>query len=184
LVTDEEIRRLEQVWLVLSELFQDLNRRNISVDIASDLRDCKTLIHFVRTSVTYSSKEAAMMDDSLQRLLQILGKARSVLISEALRLDENYVKKWMRKIDEAERADAGCAMIYATSQFVPGLRKDFEKGWIRLTLQKPLAEERVQDVAEKFGVIIEFKDDLRLLISGWRDLVKKAATDIYELSLE
>jgi len=184
LPTDEDIQRLEQVWLVLSELFQDLNRRNISVDVASDLRDCKTLIHFIRTSIAHPSKEPIMIDVSLRNLLQILGKIRSNLISEALRLDESYLREWMEKIDKAERAEADYTMIYTPPKFVPSLPRHPEEGWIRLTLQKPLAEERVQDVAEQFGVIIEFKNDCHISISGRRDSVRKATKDIYELSLE
>jgi len=184
LLTDEEIRRLEQVWLVLSDFFRDLGQRNISVDIASDLRDCKTLIHFIRTSVAYPSKEPAAIYDPLQRLLQIFVKVRSILVSEALRLGENYVNAWMRKLDEAERADTGSVMIYARSEFVPSLPRDSGKGWIRLTLRGSVAEERVQDIAEEYGVIVEFRDDFHILITGRGDSVKKAASDIHELSLE
>jgi len=183
-LTDEEIKRLEQVWLVLSDFFQDLNRRNINVNVASDLRDCKTLIHFIRTNVTHPSKETVVIDDSLRNLLQILDKARSNLISEALRLDENYTREWMKKIGKAERAELDYTMIYNLSKFVPSLPRDPEKGWIRITLQKPIAEEEVQDVAERFGVVIEFKNDFHILISGRGDSVKKAIKDLYELSLK
>jgi len=183
LLRDEEVKRLEQVWLVLSEFFQDLNRRNVNVDVVSDLRDCKTLIHFIRTSVTHPSKEPVAIDDSLRNLLQILDKIRSDLISEALRLDENYVMGWMKKIDEAERAELDREMIQPVSEFVSGLPRDPERGWIRLTIPKPIAEERVQDVAEQFGVIIEFKDDHHISIIGQESAVRKATIDVYELSL-
>jgi len=184
LLREEEIQRLEQIWLVLSDLFQDLSRNNISVNVASDLRDCKTLLHFIRRSVTDPPREPLVIDDSLRNLLQILGKIRSGLVSGALRLDENYVKEWMEKIDKAERAKLDYAMIYTSSEFVTGLPKGPEEGWTRLSLKKPVAEERVQDVAEQFGVIIEFQDDFHLSISGRRDSVRKATRDVYKLSLE
>lgn len=184
LLANEEIKRLEQVWLVLSDLFQDLNRRNISVGVASELRNCKTLIRFIRTSVVHPPKEPTTIDDSLRNLQQILGKIQSNLISAALSVDENYVRDWMIKIDKAERAELSSVMIHTPSEFVPGLPRDLEKGWVRLTLQNPIAEERVQDVAEQFGVIIEFKNDFHIVISGGRNSVKRAARDIYELSLE
>jgi len=184
LLTDMDVKRLEQVWSVLSDFFQDLNRRNISIDVASDLRDCKTLIHFIRTSVSHPSKEPVIIDDSFRNLLQILDKIRSQLISEALRHDESYVREWIGKIDKAERAESDYTMIYTPSEFTSGLPRDPEEGWVRLTLQKPIAEERVQDVAEQFGVIIEIKKDCRISISGQRDSVKKATRDVYELSLE
>jgi len=181
---EEEIQRLEQIWLVLSDLFQDLSRRDISVNVASDLRDCRTLIHFIRTSVTEPPKEPLMINDSFRNLLQILGKIRSDLISEALRLNQDYVKEWMEKIDKAERAKLEYAMIYPPFRFVTGLPKCPEEGWARLSLKKPIAEERVQDVAEQFGVIIEFQDNSHISISGRKDSVRKATRDIYQLSLE
>jgi len=184
LLTPEEIKRLEQVWLVLSDFFHDLKRRNISVDVASDLRNCKTLIHFIRTSVNHPSKETVTIDASLRNLLQILGKIQSDLVSEGMKLEENYVNEWLKKIDKAERGELDYPMIYALSEFIPDLPRDHEKGWIRLTLQKPIAEERVQDIAEQFGVIIEFKNDSHVLISGHGDSVKKAIKHVYELSLE
>jgi len=135
-------------------------------------------------SVTHPSREPVTIDDSLRNLLQILGKIQSSLISEALRFDENYTRKWMKKIDKAERAELDYAMIHTTSEFVPGLPQDPGKSWVRLTLQKPIAEERVQDIAEQFGVIIEFQNDFSILISGRGGSVKKASRDVYELFIE
>ena len=184
LLANEEIKRLEQVWLVLCDFFQDLNRRNVNVDVASELRNCKTLIRFIRTSVVHPPKEPMTIDNSLRNLQQILGKIQSNLISAALSVDENYARDWMTKIDKAERAELNSVMVHTPSEFVPSLPRDLETGWVRLTLQKPIGEERAQDIAEQFGVIIEFKNDFHVIISGWGVSVKKAAKDIYELSLE
>jgi len=184
LLTNEEIRRLEQVWLVLSDLFQDLNRRNITVGVASELRNCKTLIRFIRTSLVHPPKEPTTISNSLQNLQQILGKIQSDLISAAMTVDEDYVRNWMSEIDKAERAELNSVMIHTPSEFVPGLPRDVEEGWIRLTLPRSMAEERVQDVAEQFGVIIEFEDEFRLIIRGRIMSVRKATKDIYNLSLE
>ena len=183
-LVSEEVRRLEQLWLVLSDLFQDLNQKNISVDVASELRSCKTLIHFIQTNSGHSSEESTAIDGSLQKLQQILGKIESNLISAAMTVNEGYVRDWMNRIDKAERAELNYTIVHTPSKFVPGLPRDIEEGWIRLTLQKPIAEERAQDVAEQFGVIIEFKDEFHIVISGGKASVKKAVKDVYELSLE
>ena len=182
-LASEEIRRLEQLWLVLSDLFQDLNQKNVRIDVASELRNCKTLIHFIQTNAVPSSGEITAIDGSLQNLRQILGKIQSILISAAMTVDENYAREWTSKIDKAERAELNCKMNHTASEFVPGLLRDTGEGWIRLTLQKPIAEERAQDVAERFGVIIEFKDEFHIVISGEKASVKKAVKDVFELSL-
>ena len=184
ILVSEGVKRLEQLWLVLSDLFQDLNRKNISVDVASELRSCKTLIRFIQTSAVHPSKELTTIDSSLQKLQQILGKIQSNLISAALTVNEGYVRDWTSKIDKAERGELNYIMVHTPSEFVPGLPRDVEEGWVRLTLQKPIGEERVQDVAEQFGVIVEFIDEFRIIISGRKASVKKAVKDVYELSLE
>jgi hypothetical protein len=184
LLSQEEIRRLEQVWLVLSDLYQDLSRKNIYVDVAPELRNCKSLIYFIRMNILQPSiKELTTINDSLRSSSQILAKIKRSLISAAQGVGENYAKDWTNKIDKAERAELDYTMIHTVSSFVPGLPKDLEKGWIRLTLPKPIAEERVQDVAEQFGVIIEFEDDFHIVVRGRKTLIKKVAQDIHDLSL-
>ena len=183
-LVSEEVKRLEQLWLVLSDLFQDLNQKNVNVDVASELRSCKTLIRFVQTSTVHTSKELTTFDGSLQKLQQMLGTIYSNLISAALTVSEGYARDWTSKIDKAERGEIHYTMVHAPSEFVPGLPRDVEEGWVRLTIQKPIGEERVQDVAEQFGVIVEFKDEFHMIISGRKASVKKAVKDVYELSLE
>lgn len=184
MVANEEIKRLEQIWLVLSDFFQDLNRRNIKVDVSPELRNCKTLTSFIRTSMVHPPQDPTLIDNSMRNLQEILGKIQSNLISAALSVDENYAREWMNQIDRAERVELDLAMIHTPSEFVPGLPRDVEGGWIGLILKKPIDEERIQDIAEQFGVIIEFKDDFHIVIRGERNSAEKAAKDIYELSLE
>jgi len=180
----EEIKRLEQVWSVLADLFQDLTGRNIKVDVASDLRNCKTLIHFIQTSILHPPKEPRPVDDSLRNLQQMLGKIQSVLVSAALTVDENYLAGWMNKIDKAERAELNYKMIHTLSEFVPSLPKDSKSGWVRLTLLRPIAEEKVQKIAERFGVRIEFQNDFHVVITGGKESVKKAAQNLCDLSVK
>jgi len=185
LLTNEEIKRLEQVWLVLADFFQDLSRRDIHVDVASDLRNCKALIHFIRTNVLHPPiKDFKTIDDSFRNSSEILGRIKHSLVSAALSVGEDYAKDWLDKIDKAERAELDHAMVHTPSKFVPSLPRDHERGWIRLTLAKGIAEERVQEIAEQFGVIIEFQDDVHVVISGEKSMVRRAALDIYDLSLE
>jgi len=185
LTLEEEVKRLEQVWLVLADLFESLSQNSIHVSIADELRNCRTLINFLRANISHPPiKELATIDDSLRNSQQILGKIKNRLISAALNLGEGYTESWMNEIDKAERAELDHASTYTVSKFVPSLPRDTERGWIRLTLRRPVAEERVQDVAEQLGVLIEFEDDLRIIISGEKASAKRAAQEIYELSFE
>jgi len=183
MIPKEEIKRLEQTWMVLEELFKDLAQRNVEVSVASELRNCKTLIHVLQMSPFHpSTKEPAMSDDSLLSLQRALNEIRCSLTSAASNVSEDYARDWIRKIDKAERAELNYAMTQTGSKFVPGLPKDLGKGWIRLTLPKPIAEERVQDVAEQVGVIVSFEDDLHIIISGRKSSIKRASQNVYDLS--
>jgi len=73
-------------------------------------------------------------------------------------------------------------MAYGESRFFPGLPRNASTDWARLTLQQPIGEGRVQDVAEQFGVLVEFEDDLHLVFWGEPSLVRKALADVYYLS--
>jgi len=185
LAYSEEIKRLEHVWLVLADLFQDLSQRDIHVNVASDMRNCKALIHFIRMNVLHPPiKDLATIDDSFRNSSEILDRIKHSLVLAALSVGEDYAKDWLDKIDKAERAELDQVMVHTPSEFTPSLPRDHEKGWIRLTLTRGIAEERVQEIAEQFGVIIEFQDDVHVVISGGKSMVKRAALDIYDLSLE
>ena len=183
MIADEEIKRLEQLWLVLSDFFQDLNRKNVGVSVAPELRNCRTLIGFFRTTMAHPLKDPTTVDISLRNLQETLGKIKSSLISAAQGVGENYVRGRMDEIDKAERAELDRALIHTKPEFVPGLPRGVGEGWVRLTLRKPMDEERAQDVAEQLGVKIELGDEFHVVVSGEKSSVKKAVKEIYDLSI-
>lgn len=122
-----------------------------------------------------SGNPLAVLEESLE-------KAQMELISASLKLGEARAKYWMERVSTAELQDTEPSMVYGESRFFPGLPKGPRTGWARLTLQRPIGEGRVQDVAEQFGVLVEFEDDLHLVFDGEPSMVKRAMTDIYYLS--
>ena len=178
------VRRLEQIWWVLVEFFEDLIRNDINVDveIAPELRNCRTLINFIHAHNCPGCNKD-IVNDKLQDLQHSLEELRDILITAALSFSESYAKDWVSKIDEAERG--GVATItHVVSKFVPGLPKDPDKGWIRLTLLKPIAKEKVQQISSQFGVTTEFEKDSQIIIKGEKESVKKAVRILYRLQLE
>lgn len=178
------VGRLEQIWWVLVEFFEDLIRNDINVDveIAPELRNCRTLINFIHAHNCPGCNKD-IVNDKLQDLQRSLEEVRHDLITAALSFSESYAKDWVSKIDEAERG--GVATItHVVSNFVPGLPKDPDKGWIRLTPLKPIANEKVQQISSRFGVTTEFEKDCQIIIKGEKESVKKAARILYRLQLE
>ena len=180
--SNETVTRLEKTWLVLVKLFEELVGHGIEVN-ASQLRDSKALLHLVLTTPTDPcSTTLGGPGSPLIVLEESLEKAKSELLLASLRLGEARSEYWMERVSKAEVEDANQLMVYGGSCFFPGLPRNPGSGWARLTLQQPIGEGRVQDVAEQFGVLVEFEDDLHLVFEGEPYLVKKALADIYYLS--
>ncbi len=179
---NEAVTPLERTWLVLVKLFEELVAHGVEVD-ASQLRDSKALLHLVRT--TPSDPCSAPVSGSanpLRALEESLEKAKAELTSASLKLGEARSTYWRERVSKAELEDPEQLIVYGESHFFPGLPRDPSEGWARLTLQQAIGEGRVQDVAEQFGVLVEFEDDLHLVFEGEPSLVKKALADIYFLS--
>lgn len=176
------ITRFERTWLALFRLFEELIAHDLKVD-ASQLRDSKTLLHLVRTT---PSDPCVGLDRAagapLVALEESIEKAKVELMSASLELGDARAKYWMERISQAELDDSEEPMLYGASRFLPGLPRRPNEGWARLTLPQPIGEGRVQDVAEQFGVLVEFEDDLHLIFEGNPSLVKKALADVYYLS--
>lgn len=114
-------------------------------------------------------------------LEESLRKATTELMSASLRLGEARAEYWRDRISKAE-LEGDERIAYGESLFHPGLPRDPTTGWTRLTLEQPIGEERAKDIAEQFGVIIEFEDNLHITFEGEPMPVKKALADVYFLS--
>ena len=179
---DIVVGRLEQVWTVLVRFFEDLIQQNLNVkvEIVSELRCCRTLINFIRAH-SCPGCDRAIVEDRLRDLEYSLGKIKADLFGVALTVSENYTKEWIRRIGEAERGDLSI-ITSPISNFVPGLPKNPETEWMRLTLSKPITEEKAQDISKQFGVITEVDDNgSRLVIRGDKTSVKKALQVLHRL---
>lgn len=180
--SDTAIARLERIWLVLFKLFEELVACDIKVD-ASQLRDCKALLHLVRTSPFDPCQVSTSGSrDSLVILEESLEKAKREMISASLQLGEVRAKYWMERLSKAELENVEQPMTYGESRFFPGLPRGSGSAWARLTLQQVIGEGRVQEVAEQFGVLVEFEDDLHLIFEGEPSRVRKALADVFYLS--
>ncbi len=174
----------EQVWWVLVKLFEDLIRKNanVSFETSRELRNCRTLINFIRAH-TCPECNKDTTDRKLVDLQLSLETIKHELVAEALSVSKNYAKDWINKIDEAERAERDITN-YPAPKFVPGLPKDFDKGWMRLTLTKPVDKERALEISKQFGVTATFNNDFQMIVKGKKNLVRKAVQMIYRLQSE
>ena len=166
--------------MVLADLFEDLTRRAVYVDVASKLRNCKSLLHFVRTEVAHSFlKEPLVVEDSLFNLRLSLAEIKQDLLVAARNLNRLYVEDWAGRVDKAERVELDQQIIYEQSKFVPSVQRSPTGCWMRLTLPKPIDEERLRQVAAQYGIAVELQNRHQIIVRGERRRVKRMAQDIY-----
>jgi len=175
------LERSEQIWWVLVKLFGDMLQKDVRVDpeYARELRNCRSLINFVRSHICPEC-DIELANERLPDLQNSLEKTKRDLIAMALCVRDDYAKEWINKIDKAERGEL-VEMPPVKLKFVPGLPKDVDKGWTRITLTKPIAKERVEEISRMFGVTVKFEDNMRIVIKGDKKQVRKAVQMMYQL---
>lgn len=150
------------IWKVLEEMITDFRKRGVSVpsDVISDLKYARTLINVLRADPSRL--------ETGQKIEECLNNVESYLISEGQRFGDNYVKEWLKKLEEASRKideDEG------VSRFVPGLPKD--RRWIRVKSSNEMPLDSLKALAEELKLSHEVQSDGYLLVYGEDERIKE-----------
>jgi len=175
-----QLQRSEQIWWVLVRLFGDLVRKNIKVDAeyARQLRTCRTLINFVRSHICPEC-DIELANEKLPDLQALLENVKRDLIATTICVSGDYAQGWINEIDKAERGELR-EIPAVGPRFVPGLPKNNAVGWTRVTLSKPIAKERTEQISRLFGVSVKQENSVHLVVSGDKKAVKKAVETLYQ----
>lgn len=151
----------EQIWLVLNKLIADLNKKEIEIpnDINPEMGLIKSSISFYKKDPTHIE-----MINSLAKADMSLNSIQEKLLSLAEEQGEDYLNKWLDLLKKATKGEEVFEMPKINSKFIVNAPPGMSSG--RINLKQPLAEERVQEIAEWNGLIIEFDEDLSLSIFG------------------
>jgi len=176
-----QLQRSEQIWWVLVRLFGDLVRRDIKVDAeyARQLRNCRTLINFVRSHICPEC-DIELANERLPDLQHVLESVKRDLVATAICVSGDYAQEWIGEIDRAERGELQEIPV-AGPRFVPGLPRNNSIGWTRVTLSKPVAKERVEEISRILGVVVKPENSLHFVVRGEKKTVKKAVEMLYQL---
>ncbi len=174
------LQRSEQIWWVLVRLFGDMTRKGVSVnaDYARDLRNCRTLINFVRTH-SCPDCDIELANKRLPDLRYSLEQAKRDLIATALCVSEEYARGWIDEIDRAERGELREGPSSGPT-FMPGLPKENGIGWTRVTLPKPIDREKADQISKLLGVTVKQENSVHLVVHGEKKAVKKAVELLYQ----
>lgn len=163
----------EQSWKVTVDLLSDLKNKGyeISSSLNQDLSMVRSQIGFYKRDPTSNE-----LMQQLMKAEMTLTQIQEQLMSLAKDEGEEYLKKWEDAFKKASSGEKVANMNNLGSRFIvnapPGLSS------ARIILNKPLSEERVQEIAEYENVILEFDDDVTIAVYGDRNKVQKALKEL------
>ena len=147
----------EQNWLIVFNLLTDLNKKGYDIP-----KGINPELGLIRSSISSYKKDPSHPDliNSLAKAEMSLNSIQETLLELASQEGEEYVDKWL------------------------GLFKDAMHGKEVFELKKALAEERVQEIAEWNGLIIEFEDDVTVDLHGDKEDLKTGLKEMGSFFLE
>ena len=151
----------EQNWLVLFNLISDLTKKGY--DIPSGINPEMGLI---RSSISSYKRDPSHPDliNGLANAEMSLNSIQGTLLEIAEKEGDEYVDHWLDLLKQVMRGEKVFEFAQSRSKFLVNTPPGLTTG--RINLKTPLAEERVQEIAEWNGLIIEFEDDVTVELHG------------------
>lgn len=152
----------EQNWLVLVKLLTDLKKKGFEIP-----EGLNSELALIRSSINFYKKEPDNIEmiNALSKADISLNQIQEVLISMAEEsVSEEYANKWLDLLKRSSKGEDVFKMPQSRSKFLINTPPGMSSG--RINLKNPLAEERVQEIAEWNGIFIEFDDDLTVALYG------------------
>ena len=163
----------EQTWMILVELLTDLRKNGVDIpkDVTKDIQMAKTTINFYKVN----PNDPERMKE-LKRMNDFMNSAQDMLLTLAEDVGEDYLESWLEKLRRASRGEQVYQLVDKKFKFIVGAPSGFSMA--RLTFKKPILEERLQEIAEYYNIIIEFEDDNVIMIFGDKDNIKKSLKEL------
>lgn len=151
----------EQTWLILQHLISDLTTKGY--DIPDGINPEMGIIRSTISSYKRDPSHPELIN-GLAKAEMSLNNIQGTLLTIAESEGEDYVDYWLDLLKQAMRGKEVFEFSDSKSKFLVNSPPGLTTG--RITLKTALAEERVQEIAEWNGLIIEFNDDKTIEIHG------------------
>ena len=164
---------IEQTWLILVDLLTDLKKRGVDVpnSINKEISLLKTSINFYKRDTSHPD-----MIKEFDRANIVVTNVQDKLLEYAEEVGDEYFKEWVDKLRRANLGEEIYKQAETASKFVGEAPPGFS--FAKVHLKKPVAEDRVQEIAEYLNLIIEFEDDITIALYGDSDNIKEGLKEI------
>ena len=151
----------EQNWLVLFNLISDLTKKGY--EIPSGINPEMGLI---RSSISSYKRDPSHPEliNGLAKAEMSLSNVQGTMLTIAEQEGEEYTDFWLDLFKKAMKGEEIFEFPDSRSKFLVNAPPGLTTG--RINLKGPVAEERVQEIAEWCGLIIEFDDDVTVSLHG------------------
>ena len=151
----------EQNWLVLQHLISDLTKKGYEIP-----NGINPEMGLIRSSISSYKRDPSHPDliNGLAKAEMSLNNIQATLLTMAEEEGDEYVDEWLDLLKQVMQGEEVFEFAKSRSTFLVNTPPGLTTG--RITLKVPLAEERVQEIAEWNGLIIEFDDDVTVELHG------------------
>lgn len=164
---------IEQSWLVMANLSSELHKRGVPIpnELNKDLGLVKSQIGFYKKDPSHPD-----MINEMARADMSLNEIQGILLSLAESYDKEFHEEWLDKLQRANRGEEIFKIPDTQSKFIqnvpPGL------SYAKITLRNPIAEDRIQEIAEYYGLIMEFDTDSTIALYGEKSNIQLALKEM------
>ena len=169
----------EQNWLVLYNLINDLTEKGYEIP-----NGISPEMGLIRSSISSYKRDPSHPEliDLLSKAEMSLNNIQGTLLSIAEEEGDEYVDQWLDLFKQVMRGNEVFDFPESKSRFLVNTPPGLTTG--RINLRVPLAEERVQEIAEWNGLIIEFEDDITVQLHGDKPDLQKGLKEMGSFFLE
>ena len=151
----------EQNWLIVFNLISDLSQKGYEIP-----KGINPEMGIIRSSISSYKRDPSHPDliNGLSKAEMSLNNIQGTVLTIAEEEGDEYVDYWLDLFKRAMRGEEIFEFPKSRSKFLVNSPPGLTTG--RINLRVPLAEERVQEIAEWNGLIIEFDDDVTVSLHG------------------
>ncbi|MBO6111225.1 MAG: DUF2096 domain-containing protein [Methanobrevibacter sp.] len=169
----------EQNWLVLNNLLVDLSKKGYEIP-----KGINPEMGLIRSTISSYKRDPSHPEliNGLAKAEMSLNNIQVTLLNIAEDEGEEYVDHWLDLLKRVMKGEKVFEFAKSRSRFLVNTPPGLTTG--RINLRVPLAEERVQEIAEWNGLIIEFDDDVTVELHGDKEDLQAGLKEMGSFFLE